>query len=194
MHTDKGRSNMEKSEATGSTETRRTRSIPSIADSTWIGRLGWCPLARRPTRNARLAPSNKRVGPKKRKGLESEPLPAKPHFTPSQTNLGHHHPGKIKNHLACIGASTLPPIRNSYAKDQPVDSTRLSQCSLGDTYMNTLRIYNFSQYLTDTTTAFGRFQAPMAVRMAEARVSAQRVTSSARSASTMTRALGSVPE
>src|SRR5882672_582549 len=128
---------------------------------------------------------------KKRKGPESEPLPAKPHFTPSQTNLGHHHPGKIKNHLACNGASALPPIRNSYAKSQSADSTRLSQCDLHYRYMNTLSIYNFSQYLVDVTTVFGRFHAPMAVRMAEARVSAQRVTSSARSASTMTRALGS---
>ncbi len=64
--------------------------------------------------------------------------------------------------------------------------------SLNCEYMNTLNIYNFSQYSVAAATIFGRIQAPIAVRMAEARVSAQWVTS--RSASTMTRALGSVPE
>src|ERR1700730_6026370 len=39
-----------------------------------------------------------------------------------------------------------------------------------------------------------KYQAPIAVRIADARTSAQWVTSSARSASTITRALGSVPE
>ncbi len=148
----------------------------------------------RPTRDERLVPANKRIGPKKRKGLESEPLPAKPHFTPSQENLGHHHPGKIKNHFASNSASVLPPIRNSYARLQASDSKMFSKSSPNFPYMNTLNIYNFSQYLVAVATIFGRIQVPMAVRMAEARVSAQRVTSSARSASTMTRALGSVPE
>ena len=139
-------------------------------------------------------PVNKRIGPKKRKGLESEPLPAKPHFTPSQESLGHHHPGKIKNHFACDGASVLPPIRNSYVRLQTIDSKMFRNSSLNCEYMNTLNIYNFSQYSVAVATIFGRIQAPIAVRIAEARVSAQWVTSSARSASTMTRALGSVPE
>ena len=46
------------------------------------------------------------AGLKKRKGLESEPLPAKPQFTPSRklrdiTTT----PGKNQNHLTCISAS-----------------------------------------------------------------------------------------
>jgi len=47
---------------------------------------------------------------KKRKGPESEPLPSKTPFHPVPNEPGHHHPGKIKNHLACNGASALPPL------------------------------------------------------------------------------------
>jgi hypothetical protein len=46
---------------------------------------------------------------KKEKGLDSEPPPAKPQFTPFRTMPEHdHHPGTIKNHLPPTVASHMP--------------------------------------------------------------------------------------
>ena len=49
---------------------------------------------------------------KNQKGLVSEPLPAKPHFTPSRTKPGRiNHPGKNQNHLTTISANQVPQLK-----------------------------------------------------------------------------------
>jgi hypothetical protein len=57
---------------------------------------------------------NKRAdvaGRKKRKGLAGEPLPAKPHFTPSRNKPERiNHPGKNQNHLISISANEVPHL------------------------------------------------------------------------------------
>jgi len=132
---------------------------------------------------------------KNQKGLVSEPLPAKPHFTPFRNKPERiNHPGKNQNHLTALSANRLPHyeylITFSQLTEKEIDMGTQSYASPSRYSI----FYSFSHILTLATTDFWRIQAPMAVRMAEASVSAQSVTSSACSASTMTRALGSVPE
>ncbi len=62
---------------------------------------------------------------KKEKGLDPEPLPAKPQFTPSRTKPEHvHHPGTIKNHLPSTSASHMPDGKYILVSFHIADITR----------------------------------------------------------------------
>jgi len=92
----------------------------AIGEKHLIRNFGSCGIREIDLRGRATRASNKRIGPKKRKGLESEAPSSKTPFHPVPRSLGHHHPGEIKNHFATDGASVLPPIRNSYVRFKPL--------------------------------------------------------------------------
>jgi hypothetical protein len=96
-------------------------------------------------REQRVGTSIGKVGPKKRKGLESEPLQQNPISPRPEKAWDIYHPGKIKNHLASTSATAMPRIVNTYAKPQPFDSKSfvLNMCYFW--LIHAENIYNFSQ-------------------------------------------------
>jgi len=92
-----------------------------------------------------LEHQSERSGQKNERGSDLSPFPAKPHFTPSRKNLGHHHPGKIKNHLPSASATALPRVVNTYAKPQTIDSKSFVRNMHHFGTIHTENIYSFSQ-------------------------------------------------
>jgi hypothetical protein len=98
---------------------------PSVPDtvnmqSEWSGR------EKKPRETHQRA--RKQIGlSKKAKGARIRAPSSKTPIHPVPKRLGHHHPGKVKNHFACTSANALPPIKNSYTKPQIVESTRVNQ-------------------------------------------------------------------
>jgi hypothetical protein len=82
--------------------------------------------------------------PKKRKGLESEPLPAKPHFTPSQNAWDITTPGKSKP-LALCYCKCFATCQEFLARIGTADSTRVSKRRFSSTGKPRHKIYGFSQ-------------------------------------------------
>src|ERR1700681_729307 len=82
--------------------------------------------------------------PKKRKGLDSEPLPAKPHFTPSQNTWYITTPGKSKP-LALCYCKCFATCQEFLARLGTTDSTRVSKRRFSGAGKPRHKIYGFSQ-------------------------------------------------
>ena len=73
-------------------------------------------------REQRVGTSIGKVGPKKRKGLESEPLSSKTPFHPVPKKPGTYTTPGNQKPLGSTSATAMPRIVNTYAKPQPFDS------------------------------------------------------------------------
>src|SRR5258706_16410077 len=99
-----------------------------------------------------------RVMPKKNeRGSIPSPFQQNPIFTPSLKLLGHHHPGKIKNHLPASSASALPRMGNTCPELEPLIQQGLA-AAVSTGYANPRhKIYSFSQYWRGQLQSSGDF-------------------------------------